>query len=352
MTKHLSLIALLALAACQNQGLNPEALDLNRYVTNLSESQHKFPAYVALMTADKCKPLESANGASLYPTVPCEVKKIADFFADRRHPKQLFLIGQRGIEADVRVYALAKHDPNLRVIQINLDTLRKDAEAQAWGDGEYNQILKAVLAKNNSENTIFLLSEPIAQISSYSSIVKPFTASQQPVFEKSSKAQKAMPLGEIPLQELTAYLKGIMSYNVNRAEEIALLTYAYIPTASALDVVSSLEVSENSVEAVYQEFLRQNQLPAGDNLTAVMESMRDLLKNPNSAELADLNRKLFRDRLNLKADMNLEQMSKVSKSFKDKYELERKLYCLNVLKYANANAIPDSMRYLLEDCEK
>ena len=221
------------------------------------------------LTDDEFKPV--------MPVVPCEVKKITEFFADKSQPKQLFLIGQPGTEADARVYALAKHDANSRVIEIRLDKLTEDSKAQAWTETEYKRILEAVLSKNNSGNTVFLLSEPVEQINLYNAIIKPFSAIKKPVFEKLSKTKKAMPVDELSFEEINRYVTFMMPEAQEQWQKIALLTYAFIPTTSVFDFVPLVSTSDSPVDIVFKKILRQNQSPEGDNLSSVKESMRGTL---------------------------------------------------------------------------
>jgi hypothetical protein len=363
MVKILLTSILVFVSACGSRELNINALDLNQYVTDLSAQAESFPAYLDLMKPDQCKPLEGPNDTTLteftdkqfkpiFPVIPCEVKKMEEFFSDKSQMKQLFLIGPAGTEVDARIQAFAKHDVDSKLIEIRLDKLSEDSKAQSWTEADYQRVLEAVLSKNNSDKTVFLFSGPIAKINLYRAIIKPFSAEKEIVFERLSKTKKAMVVDELSFEEINYYVALMMPQAQEQAQQIALLTYAFIPTASVFDFVPLVGASETAVDVVYQEFLRQNQSPHGDNLMQIKKSMGSLLGSPEANKLATFNRKFFRDRLQAKIDNNLEQMSKIAQSFEDKYKLDLKAYCLSVLKYASVNGLPDSMQYLLKDCKE
>ncbi len=251
MTKYLSIVALLALAACQNQGLNPDALDLNRYVINLSESGDKFPDYVRLMGADNCGvPLSLDEFSFITPrVVPCEVKRIQSFFGDNSKHKQLHLIGHSQAELNARIFAYALSNHEIRLLEINEVQFSKDAKAQSWTDAEKGAAIEAIFKRFNNSKTIFVVNAGFAPIpSDYSVIYKSLSV-------PSSKVSQ-MKLGFVHLPELVLYAEALSA----GARKAAVLLFAFAPDQSFLGSIEGvLEASKNMigaedsvVEAVYR----------------------------------------------------------------------------------------------------
>lgn len=343
MVKIILAISLLGLSACHSRELNINALDLSRYSRNLSTSQEHFPAYIALMT-----PAEGRSGV-----VPKEVEQITKFFVDKSQPKQLFLVGQPGIEVDARVYAMAKHDVSSRVVEILLEVLDKDAKAQSWTENEYRSVLSEVLTNNNTPQAIFWAKrlEPIFE--EYNTVISAPYHKDTPVVDKLSKTKRLVALDEIPRTELTVYTKSVV-LDEESASTLALLVHSFIPAISVLELLPLVGDYEGSLELAHQEFIRHNALSIADGLANIKDNMQALMEITDSekqSKLTILTRKMHQNRQQFKEDQNLEQMKNISNTFKQKHELNRKKYCLDVLKYANANGLPTTMNYLLDGCE-
>ncbi len=251
MTKYLSLIGFLALAACQNQGLNPEALDLNRYVINLSESGDKFPAYIRLMGTDNCGvPLSLDEFSFITPkVVPCEVKRLQSFFGDNSKHKQLHLIGHSQADLNARIFAYAVSNKDIRLLEINEEQFAQDSQVQSWTDSEKGAVVEAIFKRFNDSKTIFVVNAGFAPISSdYSVIYKSLNAPSPKVPQ--------MKLRFVHLPELVSYAEALDG----NARKAAVLLFAFAPEQSFLgNIEGILEASKNiisaedsAVEAVYR----------------------------------------------------------------------------------------------------
>ncbi len=225
---------LLCVMACPSRDLNLNALDLNRYVANLSEHPENFPPYVKLMTPDH-------DGV-----VPREVADLIKFFEDKTQPKQLFLIGQPGLEMDARVDAMALHDKNTRVIEIRIDRLAQDAQAQAWTTAEYDRVLEAVLRENNTENTVFLVGQlgniPVKLLANYRVVI---VTSHKNYVLSGLTGKACIHADVIPLPELMDYAHEL---DKTWGAAASMLSFAFLPGYNILEITQAVLAAKPASE--------------------------------------------------------------------------------------------------------
>lgn len=275
MVKFLIILIGLLLSSCGSRELNLNSLDLNRYTKNLSESQEHFPAYVKLMT-----PAENRQGV-----VHAEIEQILNFFSNKSVAKQLVLLGEPGPETDARLYAMALHDKNSRLIELCMDKLAIDAHNQAWTNVEYRRVVMEILKNNHTENTVFVLRTlgdmPVELLDDYPAII----AMTYREYARTDLASKPHVSTEpIPLLELIDYAEKL---DHDQAISAVLLAFAFLPGHSALGVTHAVlkakPASERElVNHVFAQYQAQDS--TGKNNADIKSEMENFISDMSSEE--------------------------------------------------------------------
>lgn len=290
----------IAYLGCGQHAIPPFPPELSRYVANLSESQDRFPAYADLMKSGNCEPM-SIDGSSLPDshlqpinlTIPCEVKHVAAFFADKSQTKQLQLVGQSNADANSRVYAFAKSDSNTRVIEILSDRIVEDSKIRGWDHYEQQQILQAIFEKYHNDNTVFVVNSFDAKLMKNHHLLIKSRADL-------GHLGRVMTLGFVHLPELVTYAEKLAeSKNIDKtsARKAAMLLFAFAPNASFLEKIET--ILDRSVKMTWQKdpviqaVLWELQL--GHNLEDAMQKFASDLANYEPERLLMISRMLRED---------------------------------------------------------
>ncbi len=119
--------------SCDEDSFNINSFDLNRYAINLSET-----------------PSTSEPNST---PVSDDAHHMIQHFEDGK-PKQLIVAGVLAEDVFARVSAMAK---NIHVVQVDLAALYEDVHHRGFGFTEIRSLLKEILKRNQTENTVFFM---------------------------------------------------------------------------------------------------------------------------------------------------------------------------------------------------